>query len=262
VAGPYSAVPLKVTQTANRIRVATGRNASPPSNTDAGFYAEVPGNDTRFRYNVGSVQSISTSRADDDGGLFILDFQDERYLPFEGSGVCGTFVVELPQTLRPFDYGTISDLVLNLRYTARDGGGAFRTMVANGLRERLNDIALAAGRTGLSHAIDIRRDRPNIWHKLVTDGEATIIVTPEDLPYFTSSKPLMMTTSGVLVRTPATSDVQVNGVQPAGLAGPDLPGLHLISPGGTAFGTPLTLKTALPNKLEEMIVLIGYKMEP
>ena len=166
VAGPYSSIPLKLTQTSNRIRIETG------AGTGADPYAEDPGNDVRFRYNVGSIQSISTSRGEDDTGLFAPDLKDDRYLPFEGSGLCGTFVLELPRTLRPFDYGTISDIVLNLRYTARDGGGGFRAMVEADLASRMNAMVLDAGRTGLFQAIDLRRDRPDLWHRLTTAGSA------------------------------------------------------------------------------------------
>jgi hypothetical protein len=101
--------------------------------------------DPRFRYNVGAIQSIVLSNGQNDAGLFNLNFDDERYLPFEGSGVIGTYLLELPSTLRPFDYGTISDVVLHFRYTARDGGGALRALAANTLRERLNVFSTEVG---------------------------------------------------------------------------------------------------------------------
>jgi hypothetical protein len=44
------------------------------------------GDDPRFRDNVGAIQSITTSSAQNDSGLFELNFRDEWYLPFEGAG--------------------------------------------------------------------------------------------------------------------------------------------------------------------------------
>ena len=56
--------------------------------------------------NVG-IQSISTSNAQNDSGTFELNFQDDRYLPFEGAGVISTWRLELGSEYRQFDYDTI-----------------------------------------------------------------------------------------------------------------------------------------------------------
>ena len=48
--------------------------------------------------------------------------QDERYLPFEGAGVISKWRIELPKEFRQFDYDTISDVVVRVRYTSVDGG--------------------------------------------------------------------------------------------------------------------------------------------
>jgi peptidoglycan hydrolase-like protein with peptidoglycan-binding domain len=263
VAGPFASVPLTLTQTSNRVRVETKRKAGAASDADA--YAEDPGADTRFRYNVGAIQSITTSRGDEDSGLFSLNLDDERYLPFEGSGVCGTFVLELPQTLRPFDYGTIPDVVLHLQYTSRNGGGGFRTMVQNGVRERLNVMALKTGRTGLFQAFDLRRDRPDAWHQLVTTGNTTLTLTADDLPYYTSSRAVSINASRVLARvsgSPSSFGITVGGA-PVTLNAPaeaDLAGLLSSSVLGVALNAPATITASSPNLLEEMVVIVNYAM--
>jgi hypothetical protein len=262
VAGPYASVPVKLTQTSNRVRVDTGK--TPGAASDADAYAEIPGADTRFRYNVGSIQTIATSRGEDDSGLFSLNLDDERYLPFEGSGVCGTFVLELPPTLRPFDYGTISDVVLHLRYTARDGGGGFRTMVANGVSQRLNVMALKTGRIGLFQAFDVRRDRPDVWHRLNTTGTSALTLTADDLPYYTSSRVIAINASRIIARVTGKPNygITVNGT-PVTLnapAEPELAGLLSSSVLGVALNAPLTIATALPSKIEELIVIVNYTL--
>lgn len=259
VAGPYASVPLKLTQTSNRVRVETSANPAPVGT--AGPYDEVPGADPRFRYNVGSIQTIETSRGDEDGGLFSLDLGDERYLPYEGSGACGMFMAELPAKIRSFDYGTISDVILTMRYTARDGGGGFRTMVETGLEQRLNAMALAASRTGLWQAFDLRRDLPDVWHRLVTTGKADLTISADDLPYFVSARVDQIVTSRLVVRagspTPAIkaggAAVTLNAPAEAGLAG-------LLSGGIAAIGlgVPLTIEATTPAKLEEMILIVNY----
>ena len=66
------------------------------------------------------TQSIATSTAQNDGGMFELSFRDERYLPFEGAGAVSTWRLELPSQLRQFDYATIADVIVTRRlYGAR-----------------------------------------------------------------------------------------------------------------------------------------------
>ncbi|MHB0953993.1 MAG: Tc toxin subunit A-related protein [Allorhizobium sp.] len=265
VAGPYSSVPVKLTQTSNRVRVTTALVAG--AATDADAYAEDPAGDTRFKYNVGSIQTIETSRGEDDAGLFALDLGDERYLPFEGSGLCGTYAIELPPTLRPFDYATISDLVLHLRYTARDGGGGFRTITANGVRERLNVMALKTGRTGLFQAFDLKRDRPDIWHRLVTTGASELTITAADLPYFTSSRAIAVTIARILVKVkgaPTSYAVTIGGLATTLNPAPEegLAGLLSSSVPPVALDVPLVIAVPLPSLIEEMSVLVNYTMMP
>jgi hypothetical protein len=265
VAGPYASVPLKLTQTSNRIRVSTAK--VPGAASDAAAYAEDPAGDPRFRYNVGAIQSISTSHGEDDGGVFVNDLGDERYSPFEGSGVVGTFVLELPHALRPFEYATISDVVLNVRYLAQDGGGAFRAMVENGLRERLNVMALKTGRVGLFQALDLRRDRPDIWHQLTTSGASSLQITRDDLPYYTSSRAIAINGTRVIARVkgaPANFPIAVDGaaVNLAPPAEPELGGLLASATTAIPLDTAKAITAAAPAQLEEMVVIFNYTMAP
>jgi len=79
----------------------------------------------RFADNVGAIESIVTSNAQNDSGLFELNLRDERYLPFEGAGAIDEWHLELPKEFKQFDYDRISDVVLHLKYAAscfRSGG--------------------------------------------------------------------------------------------------------------------------------------------
>jgi peptidoglycan hydrolase-like protein with peptidoglycan-binding domain len=264
VGGPFSSVPLQLAQTSNRVRVSTARKVG--AVTDADAYAEEAAGDTRFHYNVGSVQSISTSQANGDAGLFEADLNDDRYLPFEGSGACGFFTAELPQTLRPFDYGTITDVILTLRYTARDGGGAFKRMVANGLRERMNTMVLKAGRVGLFHAFDLRRDRPNVFQQLTSTGGSSFAITQNDLPYFTTGRAAGISSTRILARVqggPASlAGVTVGGASVTLNAAPepDLAGLLTASVAGLSLGTSTTITVPMPNQIQELLVVANYSM--
>ena len=99
--------------------------------------------DNRFADYYGSMQSIVTSSAQNDGGLFETNLRDERYLPFENSGVISEWQLQLPADPSAgdpaqFDYDTISDVVLHIRYTAREGGDALGKRALADLKSKIN----------------------------------------------------------------------------------------------------------------------------
>lgn len=118
VTGPYVGVNCKLTLLKSSIRKSSLLN---------GTYEREGLEDDRFQDYFGSVQSVVASSAQQDSGLFETNLRDERYLPFENAGVIGDWQLELPANPSQddptqFDYDTISDVMLHIRYTARDGG--------------------------------------------------------------------------------------------------------------------------------------------
>ncbi len=79
-----------------------------------------------------------TSTARQDSGLFELNFRDERYLPFEGTGAISRWNVELSQDTNAFDTATVSDVILHLHYTARDGGPDLRDAASSAARQKID----------------------------------------------------------------------------------------------------------------------------
>lgn len=123
--------------------------------------------------------AVATSSSDRDAGLFELTFNDPRYLPFEGAGAVSSWRLQLPTTLRPFDYDSISDVVLHLSYTARDAddGGAFKSSVESQLQAGLNDLrrALNEGQaTTLARLISLRHEFPVEWSRLQRPADGVI----------------------------------------------------------------------------------------
>lgn len=72
--------------------------------------------------SYGATEAIATSTGQNNAGLFELSFRDERYLPFEYSGAVSRWRIELPMETNAFDIDTVSDLIFQLSYTAREGG--------------------------------------------------------------------------------------------------------------------------------------------
>ena len=128
VVGPYTSINCTLTLLSNITRISSDATAP---------YAEGD-NDARFVYNFASVQSIATSHGQNDAGLFELNFRDERYLPFEGAGAVSRWRIELPRETNAFDFNTITDVILRLQYTARDGGVPLRKAASDSLAGDVN----------------------------------------------------------------------------------------------------------------------------
>lgn len=114
ITGPFTGVHCRLSLLRSSIRVSSVKGSQ---------YARNPtGDDDRFRDFTGAIQSIVTSTAQNDSGLFELSLRDDRYLPFEGAGAISSWRLELPADIPQFDFESISDVVLHLRYTAREAG--------------------------------------------------------------------------------------------------------------------------------------------
>ena len=134
VTGPYTSVNCTLTLLKNSIRMT-------PSLGDG--YAREGAEDERFRDSFGSAQSIVASTGMADSGLFDPAAHSERVLPFEYAGAISEWQLTLPANPSAgdpaaFDYQSISDVVLHLRYTARDGGDPLRRAATKALRDAIN----------------------------------------------------------------------------------------------------------------------------
>lgn len=134
VTGPYTPVHCQLTLLSSKIRKNT--NLIGINNT----YAEMGDPDPRFTSD-GSPASIMTSSANQDSGLFETRLEDPRFLPFDRRGAVSDWTLTLPQEFRRFDYQTISDVVLHVRYTARDGGEVLRAPATDHLNAQISAVA-------------------------------------------------------------------------------------------------------------------------
>lgn len=70
-------------------------------------------------------------------------------MPFEGAGVISKWRLELPDTFRQFDYDTISDVVMQLRYTAADGGDKLKSPAADSVQTYIKSVEDLSRQEGL-----------------------------------------------------------------------------------------------------------------
>jgi hypothetical protein len=183
VAGPYTSVACTLTLLKSSVR---------KSPLASGDYTRQGIEDERFIDYGGAVQSIVTSSAQNDSGLFETNLRDERYLPFENAGAISTWKLDLPDpTAYPsFDYATISDVILHIRYTARQG------VIQTKVRTALDDLFQEANQSTLTALFSLRYDFPSEWAAFVSakdNSPLAATVHRDYFPYFTQGKSITIT---------------------------------------------------------------------
>jgi hypothetical protein len=195
VAGPYTGVNCTLTLMQSSVR----KNAIAQSN-----YFRTGSEDNRFIDSAGAIQSIATSSAQNDSGLFELNFHDERYLPFEGAGAISRWRIQLPKETNHFNFNSISDVILHLKYTARDGGET--------LKQAAKLAAdLAVPKSGV-RAFSIKHEFSVDWNKFLhppdqqTDQTLTINVNNDRFPFQFREKIFQVKKLEILLKLKHDSD--------------------------------------------------------
>jgi hypothetical protein len=180
VVGPYTSLNCTLTLLCSSVRT------SPVAGDD---YARQGVEDVRFVDYAGTVQSIVTSGASNDAGLFETNLREDRFLPFEGMGAVSTWTLDLPKDFRAFDYATISDVILHVRYTARQGVDATR------VKATLEELFQQAGVADQALFFSLRHDFPTEWAAFVNspDGDFPATIRADYFPYFTHGKTITIT---------------------------------------------------------------------
>ena len=182
IAGPYTGVNASLRLLENKFRNTAIGGKNYQENTEE--------TDERFSTFVIPISAISASSAQNDGGMFELNFKDERYLPFEGAGAISKWRLELPG-FRQFDYNTISDVVVHIRYTSAEGGERLKSDAYNSVTTFVKGTEDLAEREGLFMIVDLKHDLPTEWYKAVNSstGEPMDLSKIEQfLPFYLNAK--------------------------------------------------------------------------
>ncbi|WP_232370375.1 hypothetical protein [Xenorhabdus lircayensis] len=83
---------------------------------------------------IKDYHNISLSNGMNDSGMFTLNFDDERFLPFEGAGVESSWTFAFTNQTQNID--SLTDVILHVRYTAKVGSSAFGNAVQKLLTEQ------------------------------------------------------------------------------------------------------------------------------
>lgn len=176
IVGPYTSLNGSLRLMENKFR---NSSIAPSANS---YPEQTDQHDNRFHSFSIPVTAIAASSGQNDAGMFELNFKDERYLPFEGAGAISKWRFDLPQ-LRQFNYDTISDVVMHIRYTSAEGGDRLKTAAAASVDTYLTNVSTTSRDEGLFALIDVKRDMPNEWYRL-KEPSVKLKISDSCLPYF------------------------------------------------------------------------------
>ena len=98
--------------------------------------------------------------------------------------------MDLPKDYPAFDYATISDVILHIRYTARQGVDPTKVKTA------LDALFQQANQANLALLFSLRHDFPTEWGAFVNtkdNSPFTATIRKGYFPYFTQGKPITIT---------------------------------------------------------------------
>jgi hypothetical protein len=170
VVGPYVGVNASLRLLKHRYRAdtlaASGRDYA--EDTSGGAM------DPRFRTAIVPIDAVAVGSGQNDAGAFELNIRDERYLPFEGAGAVSTWQITLPPLdFRPFDYSSIADVVLQLRYTACEGGERLRKAATQNVVEQVSTVEDKAKEPGLLVLWDVKAEFAAEWARLAAPSSSS-----------------------------------------------------------------------------------------
>lgn len=204
ITGPYTNVSATLSLTGSQIRMEPKLGAAE--------LKEVPKSRTTI---------ISTSTAQNDAGVFQLNFRDDRYMPFEGAGAISSWKLLLPKNFRQFDYSSINDIIIHVSYTA-EYDELFRENVekTNGEIETL----LKSDSSPMLRMISLRQEFSNAFHRLTeqeVNNHVLVKIENKHFPLFMNGRALKVTKAKLILVTPtgqtaAGVDININTVSQTG----------------------------------------------
>lgn len=211
IAGPLTAISCTLRLLKNHIRTNTSMNddGNYEHMNDEGVWID----DDRFRSSIVPVQAIAVSNGQSDPGLFELNFRDERYLPFEGAGCISEWKLELTtdEELRQFDYGTISDCIIHLNYTAREDAGLFKEKAITYIKSFLENTA-ELDTQPLMRMFSLRHEFPGEWYRFLhplvpgSDQVMNLSLKKEHFPFFTRERQIDIMKLEIFAKASRTGD--------------------------------------------------------
>jgi hypothetical protein len=185
--------------------------------------------------------------------------------------------------LQQFDYNTISDVIIQLKYTAREGGDTLKTNASDNLVNNINKMLVSLKDTGLSQLFSLKHEFPTEWYAFLNqpdvntgDQTCSVLLDSNRLPFFVSQANAKITSislyADAINPTPqlhVTSPGNITNNNFSFAANPSFGALLVASPMSQSWGnnTLGTWKITKPgntaftsNDIRDMYVLIKYSV--
>ena len=122
-----------------------------------------------------NAEAVSLSAPLNAAGVFVLSYETDELLPFEGIGVETDWILEMPKAANPIDFRTIADVLITIDYMALEDAG-YRQQVL----QRLDNM------TGGQRAFSFRQQFADAWYdlnnpQLVQPADRQMVVAFETL---------------------------------------------------------------------------------
>jgi hypothetical protein len=246
VVGPYTPVNCTLSLQSSTVRTS-------PLLANGGYARNTTQDDDRFTDYFGSTDEIVTSGGSADSGMFETNLRDERFLPFEGAGAISTWTLSLPAELPAFDYTTISDVIMHIRYTAREAGNPLGSQATKELVAMLD----TAGQSGQALLFCLRYDFPTQWAAFVNGtGDFQVTLEKQYFPYAVQGASALSIDALALYAEKNGSISSVSPVDGAGLAALNA-GLNGAT-GAAALSVPADANVMIQDQAQQVFLVLQY----
>ncbi|MCX6320022.1 MAG: Tc toxin subunit A [Bacteroidetes bacterium] len=157
ILGPYQNIHATLTQMGSKLVSTDDANGI---STVQSLLTSPQGSQTpSLQVNLIPNQQIALSQGVNDTGLFELNFNDPRYLPFEGTGAVSTWQLDIPMDTNFINYASITDVIMQMNYTALPASGSYQQAVTK-----------ARGAFSGIQMISLAQAFPDAWYGLVNNA--------------------------------------------------------------------------------------------
>ena len=209
-----------------------------------------------------------------------MNFRDEKYLPFEGAGAVSEWQLDLPANFKPFDYQSISDVILSISYTAEDDE-VLRGKVEDKSATLEGTLSNYLSNNSLTRVFSLRREFSGAFNRLIeaaAGNPTTIEITDRHFPLFLQGRQLNVDRARVVLAIADDTSVgsfsmSVNGTAVTGFSKPAkalagsalgaLKGQHtiVVNDAGDLGAVDGTGSSHLDrSKLRDIMLSIDYKL--
>jgi hypothetical protein len=167
---------------------------------------------------------------------------------------CGiVFTFGAATDLSQFDFNSISDVILHLKYTARaaeeNNDDAFKTAVIGNLGSVIGGTAVSGFPSSI--LLDVRHEYASEWYKFISGTESNtqlnLSISKDRFPFFAANRTIDITMVQMLPKKDGPAEIT------------EIP-VDTITKVGSDFTFSLSMSNTEANTLQELFLVLTYKL--